>query len=250
MIRLALAKLRPYRSFWRFLALFAAADLLVAFVGSHVTSFATQGQATPLSALLTGANAWAAACALSRFNLIVLGFFVVQLVAAELELRVARAQVIAGLERRDVVAAWLVQSAILGAAAVVAAAVTALLFGGDEARTGSALGAGAAALGGLFVYAVAYLSVAVLCATLLRRPVPALALLLGAPLALEPLLGFALDRYGWGQAAPYLPFATLAKWAPWPGGEPLALTSFTAAAVGYGVAAVGLTWARLAQVDL
>jgi hypothetical protein len=250
MIRVVLAKLRGYRSCTRFAALFAGSVLLVAFIGSHVTTFATSGEATPISALLGGPNAWAAVCGLTRLLVVIPAFFVVQLVAAELELRVTRAQVIAGLERHDVVFAWTVLNALLAALAVIVAAVTVLLLGGAEARTGAALAKGAGALAGLFVYALAYLGIATFCAALLRRPVPALALLLGGQLALEPLVGLMLERYGLGKVEPYLPFETLKTLTPWPGGEPLALTSFTAAAVAWGVAAVLLTWARLVRADL
>jgi hypothetical protein len=247
MIRLMLARLLPYRSFPKFLALHGAGIVLLAYIASRFTSVEVQGQAQAISRLFEGAVAWHTVAGLTRWLYFVPAFFTVQLVASEMELRLVRAQVVAGLEHHHVVLVWGLQSTLLAAfGAVVAGFISAVLGG-------SGIGPALVTESGLFLYGLIFLSAAVCMTVYLRRPVPALVLLIAAPFVIAPMVGYVMGHYGLTQASEYLPFSTLHHLVPWPeDGLPInpTVSAGTLAACGYGVLANVLTWLRLKTTDL
>lgn len=253
MIRFVLARLRRYGSFYKFVALHLVAVLLVVEIASHLTAVSLQGSSLPLAQLFAYPEVWQTVVALARWLYYIPAFFTVQLVCAELELRLVRAHVINGLGRSQIALAWGVQSLLLSLVGVVATVIAVLVFG-DRSAPGSVPGLTGGLLpeAGLLLYGWAFLSWAVLCAVLLRRPVPALVLLILGPLVVEPMLGMMLRHYELDTLAGGLPFASLSALVPWPGGESgLSLAApavFLSAA--WGGAAAGLSWWRLVSFDL
>lgn len=247
MIRLLLARLLPYRSFPKFLVLHAVAVMMVAYVASRFTSVSVQGSAQVVSRLFEGPVGWHTVAVLTKWAFFIPAFFTVQLVAAELELKLVRFQIVAGLEPRDVVAGWSLQSALLALFGAVVAAVIAFLLGasglGDALMTGL----------GFFLFGLVFLCGAVCVTCFLRRPVPSLVLLLLWPLALEPLLGLILGYYGLDSVKGLLPFSAMSALVPWPAdGLPVnpSLSPATILGVAYGVVAALVSWLKLSRSDL
>lgn len=253
MIRVVTARLTGYRSFWKFLGLQSGAIFLLAYVASRLSSFSVQGGELPIGAWFSPPMVWQTVCALARWVYFVPAFFTVQLVCAELELRLVRAQVIAGLEPRDSVVIWTLQNVLLTLAAVVATVLTVFALGafGSGAGEWSLANVMRAELG-FALYGFVFLNGAVLCAVLLGRPVPAITLLMLWPMIVEPAIGFALQHYGLENLRDLLPFATLGTLTSFPGGgaeiSPMSLTTLLCA--GYGVGAALLTGLRLSHADL
>lgn len=253
MLRVILAKLVAYRSFWRFLALHVLGIVGCFYAGSNFVDLSLKGSVLPIGQWFSLPQAWTTTAAIARWLLYVPAFFTVQVVCAELELRLVRAHVVAGLERRDVVIGWVLQNALLTASGVVASLVAAAVF----ARGASAEGAYnlVSILHpqlGYALYGIAFLNFAILCAAFMRRPVPSLGLLMLWPLVLEPIVGWAFAKNGYPAVEKYLPFEALGTLVPLPGGgNGFDLSSpFSWLAVAYGVAASLLAWGRLRQLDL
>lgn len=253
MLRVILAKLVAYRSFWRFFAMHIVGILGCFYAGSNFVDLSLKGSVLPIGQWFSLPQAWSMTAAIARWLLYVPAFFTVQVVCAELELRLVRAHVVAGLERRDIVIGWALQNALLTASGVVASLAAAAVF----ARTASA--EGAYELGsilhpqlGYALYGIAFLNIAVLCAVGMRRPVPSLGLLMLWPLVLEPIVGWAFAKNGYPEVEKYLPFEALGTLVPLPGGgNGFDLASpFSWLAVAYGIAAGLLAWGRLRQLDL
>ncbi len=252
MIRVVVARLGRYRSFYKFTALHAVGVFLLGYAASRLTNMDVQGQPMPFGLWFERPTAWGTVAALARWLFYFPAFFTVQIVCAELELKLVRAQVIAGQERRDVVLGWLLQSVILTLVAVAMSLLTAAALGHAAPSGAWDLASALRVELGFALYGLVFLSCAVLAAALMRRPVPALAVLFLWPIAAEPLLGFTLGHYGFEKWRDYLPFTSLGSLVPWPGTgatfDPTA--SMTIVSLGYGVAVVLLTWLHLAKRDL
>ena len=99
---------------------------------------------------------------------------------------------------------------------------------------------------------MALLNAAVLSGVLLRRPVPAIMLLVLWPLLLEPILTFTLEHKQLAAVVPYLPFASLGTLVTWHDAsaafDPFALTTWVA--IAYGLTAVLAAWLFLERADL
>ncbi len=251
MIRLLARKLLPYRSFTKFTVLHVGAMLLLVFVATHLSSFSTNGGSLPLGAMFARPDAWQSVCALTRWLFFIPAFFVIQMVCAELEMKLVRAQILAGLERRQIIAGWLLQNVVVTVVATTAAVAATLLIcssNGTEATTSPLV-----TELGFFLYGMLFLAFALLWAIVTRRPIPATVLLLCWPIAIEPLLGVALDHYVSDGLSSYLPFACFSSLVTWPtgGGAVLSLTAPSSLlSLGYGVIAILLGWLRLARLDL
>lgn len=247
MIRFVLARLLHYKSFYKFLALYVGVSLLLVFIASSVM-MATDDQQLPLAQIFRMPGAWATVTAITRWTYYIFAFFTVQLVCAEQELRLVRAYVIAGHERVGPVLGWLLQSLLLTAVAVLVAIIAVLWRG----QYGSAsLSDAARPLVGFGLYGVVFLSISVLAALLMRRPVPTIALLCFWPLAIEPIVGLLLRRWNLDDWSAYFPFSTLSTLVAWPGSSPFVLAAPTTfAAAGYGLLALGASWLLLAKRDL
>ena len=251
MIRTLLSKLLPYRSFRRFLALHVGGIVVLLYVASSCQSIHIQGNELPLGRWFSFPEMWRLASALARWLYYIPAAFVVQIVCAEFELKLVRAQIIAGLERRDIIVGWLLQNALLTVFATVTAFAMAALVG-INAGSGWEPGVALTSAVGFVLYGIAFLNFAVLAAVLLRRPVPALTALTLWPLVVEPAAGAILERYGLTAWHMYLPFTSLGYLAPFPGlSEPFVLLApVTAAALGFAVLAPVLAWLRLERLDL
>ena len=252
MMRVVLAKLSHYLSFWKFVALHVAAMVAVAYAAAHLTDIQVQGSSIPFADFFTLPTAWRTACYLGRWLYFIPAFFVIQFVAAEMELKLVRAQIIAGLERHAIVVGWIVTNGLMALIGVAGAVVTVFLFGKSSGSGDSAAWAAITSIAGFFLYGLVFLTFAMLCAVVMRRPVPAIALLLLWPMAAEPLLGLALDHYVAAGVSDYLPFGSLSTLTPMPGNAPaFAFASIkTWVSAMYGIIAAVAAWGRLAALDL
>jgi hypothetical protein len=256
MMRLLAARLLNYRSFHKFTLLHVSLIVLLCYVASRFT-LNIQGSIDVLRNLFALPGVWRTVTGLSRWLFYIPAFFVIQLVCAEFELKLVRAQIIAGLERWQMVASWVAQNLLLTVVAVITTVACGALLGYNSVeQTDSSLTVLLVQLLraelGYAIYGMAFLNVAVLCAVLLRRPVPAIVLLVLWPMLGEPALSYGLEHYGWAAAQSYLPFAslgTLVTWhettAPF---DPFAMT--TLVAVVYAALAAGVAWLVLERADL
>ena len=238
MIRVVIARLLPYRSFWKFVALQVVSIVLLFYIGSNISASTINGDTSPFAQMFILPDAWISACALGRWLFFIAALFTIQIVTAELELKLVRAQTIAGQERFQIVAGWAVQSALLVAIAAVATGLTPMAVSLSTSGTaGWDLLKLAKTELGFCLYGFSFLGLACLCATLLRRPVPALILLALLPLAIEPLLGLILTRNGLGDWKAYLPFAAMDSLVPWPNADkpftPNSLMTYLSVAYGF-----------------
>lgn len=252
MIRILTAKLLPYRSLHKFLALYVLSTVIALYATSSLTSIKVQGLDLPLQDLFTFPTAWITGAAIARWNVYVPAFFVVQIVSAELELKLVRAQILAGLERRDVIFGWTLQNVILALIGTVTCLVSIRLFGNVSTKVvESGLSTMLLSEAGLTLYCFIFLCFAVLAANVFLRPVPAMVILILGPI-LEEMVAYILDYYGYGAIRPYLPFTAMAEMVPlnMSGRTFVPTAPTTIAAVAYGAAAIGLAWARLARRDL
>lgn len=253
MIRLVIARLLPYPSFWKFIALQVVSIVLLFYVASNISAATMHGDAAPFAQMFVLPQAWMTACALGRWLFFIPALFTIQIVAAELELKLVRAQTITGQERYHIVAGWAIQSTVLVVVAALTTALTPMLVSLSSSGTaGWDLMKLAKAELGYCLYGVSFLGLAGLCAILLRRPVPALILLTLLPLAIEPLLGMILARNGLSEWKPYLPFAAMDTLVPWPSAD----TAFapnsplTYLSIAYGLLFYVATGLRLHWTDL
>lgn len=247
MIRSLFYKLAPYKSFHKFVLLQVVGLFLLFFIASRFSSLAVQGAELPLGDLFTLPAAWRTSVALSRFLFWIPAVFLIQLICAELELKIVRAQIIAGLERYQLVLGWVVLGFVLSIIGVVATilCVGALAHGsGYKGMIDSCTS--------LAVYGFSFMCWAVLAATLMQKPVPSIVLLFMGPTIIESMAHYALGYYDFPAAQAHLPFAVLAELVAWPNlavGATLSLpTVFEALAFGV-VAAIGAAW-RLHKMDL
>jgi ABC-type transport system involved in multi-copper enzyme maturation permease subunit len=253
MIRLLSARLLPYRSFAKFSLLQVMAVILLIYVVSHFSSFSVQGEDVPIGSLFSRPQGWQSAAALVRWLFFIPAFFTVQLICAELELKIVRAQLIAGLERHNIVAGWTLQNSLLAIIGVATTVVATLAFCKVAEGGADDFVFALAAESGLFLYGVIFLNCAMLCAVFMRRPIPALVLLIAWPLVIESLIGVLLDKYVYAGISQYLPFSSFSTLASWPKGpgtgfDPTATLSLLS--IGYGVLVPIVTWWRLRQIDL
>jgi len=256
MIRLLTAKLLSYRSFHKFTLLHVGLIALLCYIASRFT-LNIQGSIDELRNLFALPGVWRTVTGLSRWLFYIPAFFVVQLVCAEFELKVVRAQVIAGLERWQIVASWVAQNLLMSLIAVAATIACGALLGynsvasTDSSLTSSLLQIMRSELG-YVIYGMAFLNAAVLCGVLLRRPVPAIILLVLWPMLAEPALSYGLEHYGLGAVVAYLPFASLGTLVTWHETsavfDPLAITTLVATL--YAALAAGAAWLVLERADL
>ena len=256
MIRLLSAKLFSYLSFHRFTLLHLGLIVLLSYAASQLT-LNIQGSVDLLHGLFARPAVWRTIVGLSRWLLYIPAFFVIQLVCAEFELKVVRAQVIAGLERWQIVLSWVVQNLLLVTCGLITTIACGLVLGyasieqADVGVASSLLSLLRAELGYL-IYGMAFLNAAVLSGVLLRRPVPAIMLLVLWPLLIEPVLTFTLEHKQLAAVVPYLPFASLGTLVTWHDAstafDPFALTTWVALA--YGLAAVLAAGLLLERADL
>ncbi len=249
-LRVVFGKLSHYRSFYKFTGLHGVAILALAYIASSFSSVDVNGQAMPFAVWFEYPAAFGTVAVLARWLFYIPAFFTVQLVASELELKIVRAQIIAGWEHRDVVIGWLLQSLLLVLIGLSFAVITVAVLGRANANGTIDVTAALKVALGFVIYGMGFLSFAVLAAAVLRRPVPALVFLCLWPLMIEPLVGYGLERaelIGWRD---FMPFATFGTLVPWPGSEafdPASTKTFVA--LGYAVLANVLTWAKLSSGD-
>ena len=253
MLRLTLSKLIGYRSFWRFFLLHLLAIPALFYVGSNFVEFSMQNSTLSIGQWFKLPQAWQTVAALSRALLFIPAFFIIQLVCAELELRLVRAHVAAGLERHDVVGSWIVTNALqVLAGSIVSLGTVALLAKSPDSAADWDLGRIFRQQFGYILYGLCFLNMAVLIGLSTRRPVYAIGILMLWPMVIERLLGFVLTRNKLGHLNPYLPFEAMATLVPFPEShamfEILAPSSLVSIAYGCGFAL--LAWLRLRQLDL
>lgn len=253
MLRLTLSKLLRYPSFWRFFALFLAAIPLGFYAGAYFVDFALSDTGLPMRLWFQGPHAWATATTIARWGLFAPAFLIVQLICSEVELRLVRAQVAAGLERHEIVLGWILINTlqILAGGLISLLTVALLARASDDGATANLMQIWAPQLG-FFIYGFSFLNFAILAALTLRRPASALGLLILWPLLIEPFISWQLSHQGYASIKKYLPFEALAAAVPAPLGELswASLATPMAVSLAWGCAAALGAWAYLRRINL
>lgn len=249
--RLLVAKLLPDLSFRKYAALHFLSILALAYVLSGITGFMINAEELSLASMFQWPQIWTTIASYSRWLFAIPAFFIIQTVCADLELKIVRAHLIHGMERWQVTVLWQLQSALLASIGVVASTVAALSFGQPHLRDiGHELGFILRTELGYGFYGVIYLNFAILMALGFRRPAPAIGLLLAAPALIEPAIGLLLERYGYGFAKEFLPFACLGTLtAAGPPGTAGGSSLSAIVAVGYGALAMLAVAGKLRTSD-
>lgn len=253
MLRITLAKLLRYPSFWRFFLLFTLSIPLSFYAGAYFVDFALSDSALPIRLWFQRPHAWATVATLARWLLFAPAFLIVQIICSEIELRLVRAQVAAGLERHEIVIGWILINTlqILAGSLISLGTVALLARMNEDGLDSSSIQIWAPQLGFL-IYGFSFLNFAILAALTLRRPAPALALLILWPLLIEPFIGWQLGHQGYASLKKYLPFEALAAAVAAPLGE-LSWASLAmpmSLSLAWGLAAGLGAWAYLRRINL
>ncbi len=254
LLQLELRKLLPYKAFWVILALYTALLLIIFGSGRNITiNGSTMGaQLYNLPAVWQNVTYLA-----SYFNLL-LGILIIVLVTDEYSFRTIRQQVIDGLSRMQLVLAKAHVILMLAVICTLLVGATGLFFGMSlgEKTTGSTLDK-TSYLAGYFVQAVAYMSLALLVAILVKRSGIAIIAFLLYGNVVEPLIRSRVSD----NIDKFFPMKSLSALTPMPGGEFLSqatgisnetLSIETALVLGifYAVLFLGLSYLALKLRDL
>lgn len=253
MLRITLSKLTAYRSFWRFLATYTVAIPAIFYAGSNILEFSIENTALPFGQWFQLPQAWQTVTALSRFLLFIPAFFIIQLVCAEVDLRLVRAHVASGLDRHEIIACWVLTNVLqLAVGSIVSLMTVALLANGASPAAGWKLTTILLPQVGNLIYGLTFLNLAMLIGLIMRRPVPAIGVLMLWPMMIERLVGYVMSRNSLDRFVMYLPFEAMAKLVSLPQGDITVNVWGTSSwvVIAYCLLFTALAWGRLRQMDL
>jgi ABC-2 type transport system permease protein len=210
-----LRKLLPYRTFWIILLLYAA--LLVLFLYSS--------SAVEINGQKFGADfyrfpgIWLRLTYIASYFNLLLGILMITLVTDEYAFRTFRQQVIDGLFRHDLVAGKFLVVVLIGTVCTAFVALTGLAFGMTYTQpvTLALILKQGLHLAYYLVQALAYMSLAVLLAFLIKRNGLSLLVFLLYTVVLEPLAHWRIDD----TIDQYFPMKVFSSLTPNPGQEVL-----------------------------